>query len=349
MFCCVIICSLWERKVSPALVICVYIWRAVWKVCTGVWCPVKPVLVFGTEGQETFWSHLGSLLQGWPQSSGVGRNQWSVGGHRENEVALLPNQTLFAVGRNAADKIFSFYISKPSDTSNHSVSSLVHWNLVHLTQFSEHHQQTTAANCLLGKDKTFILYVMLWQCSFKGPVFFHPQWLLWRLRPEPNLCNTVLTQRSVPGDRDRRQVRSSHHTSWFSCRHHPGNLYFVKWIASCLCAQNSSHLGAGEERDGHADQGGQRLERTVLRLPSTRGRRCHGVGLFTSNVAVCRVERREAEEAELSGGSQERNNIQTATLFLFVYTSCTAGFKLKFSWWWAVCYCMKIQIMDTIN
>lgn len=88
MFCCVIICSLWKRKVSPALVICVYIWRAVWKVCTGVWCPVKPVLVFGTEGQETFWSHLGSLPQGRAQSSGVGRNQWSVGGHIENEVGL---------------------------------------------------------------------------------------------------------------------------------------------------------------------------------------------------------------------------------------------------------------------
>lgn len=88
MFCCVIICSLWERKVSPALVICVYIWRAVWKVCAGVWCPVKPVLVLGTEGQETFWSHLGSLPQERAQSSGVGRNQWSVGGHRENEVGL---------------------------------------------------------------------------------------------------------------------------------------------------------------------------------------------------------------------------------------------------------------------
>lgn len=97
-----------------------------------------------------------------------------------------------------------------------------------------------------------------------------------------------------------------------------------------MCAQSSSHLGAGEERDGHADQGGQRLERTVLRLPSTRGRRCHGVGLFTSNVAVCRVERREAEEAELSGGSHRRgNNIQTATLFVFVYTRSTAGFMLK--------------------
>lgn len=123
-------------------------------------------------------------------------------------------------------------------------------------------------------------------------------------------------------------MRSSHHTRPDSpVVINPGNLYFVKWVASCLCAQNSSHLGAGEERDGHADQGGQRLERTVLRLPSTRGRRCHGVGLFTSNVAVCRVERREAEEAELSGGSRRRETTskQPRYFFLFIHAALLAS------------------------
>lgn len=44
-----------------------------------------------------------------------------------------------------------------------------------------------------------------------------------------------------------------------------------------LCTQSSTHLGAWQERDGDADQGGQGLQRPMLWLPSPRGRRCHGV------------------------------------------------------------------------
>lgn len=44
-----------------------------------------------------------------------------------------------------------------------------------------------------------------------------------------------------------------------------------------LCLQSASDLGAGEERDGDADQSGQRLQWTLLWLPSTRGRCRHRV------------------------------------------------------------------------
>lgn len=60
--------------------------------------------------------------------------------------------------------------------------------------------------------------------SFQGSInintlffFFCPQRLLWRLRTESNLCNTVLAQWFVPGDRDRRPVRS--HILWLFCHH----------------------------------------------------------------------------------------------------------------------------------
>lgn len=49
--------------------------------------------------------------------------------------------------------------------------------------------------------------------------------------------------------------------------------------------QGSSHLGARNERDGHADQSGPAIQRTVLQLSSTRGSRCHGVTTFPSGVS----------------------------------------------------------------
>lgn len=60
-----------------------------------------------------------------------------------------------------------------------------------------------------------------------------------------------------------------HATETFSCEE--------ALLLVLSCAQSSTHLGAWQERDGDANQGGQGLQWPMLWLPSPRGRRCHGV------------------------------------------------------------------------
>lgn len=191
----------------------------------------------------------------------------------------------------------------------------------------------------------FWFHLRMWQCSFKSPVSFHPQRLLWRLRPEPNLRNTILTQRSVPGDRDGRQVRSSLH----ACPDSPvviipETFIFLKMDRFLfVCAELFASGSRG--REGWSC----RPRRTETRTDCAATTIHKGASLPRGRavyVKRCRVSCGE----EGSWGSraqrwftQERNNIQTATLFLFVYTRSTAGFTLKqveFSWR-AVCYCIN--------
>lgn len=57
-------------------------------------------------------------------------------------------------------------------------------------------------------------------------------------------------------------------------------------LTKTLRQQGSSHLGARNERDGHADQSGPPVERTLLQPSSTRGSRCHGVNILRAGKAI---------------------------------------------------------------
>lgn len=71
----------------------------------------------------------------------------------------------------------------------------------------------------LGSKISIVELLFWWNGSIRTFLMFcHIQGLLWRLRPEPNLCHSVLTQWSVPGHRDGRQVSST--SSRTLPRHH---------------------------------------------------------------------------------------------------------------------------------